>query len=190
MKTLLKNHESNDQIFFTNGTGASLASGAIAQIGNIFGIVYETTANAATGVIIIEGEFLLAKATGVAYVQGQDVGADLTNQRVQADVTAGVLGVVAEAAASGDTTVKVKLRQTRRVFQQQRVLTAGEVSGASASVDTGFGANPAGASIFQVRSSAGVARVLGSITATAGVFTVPITGAATGDLIHSIVYRW
>lgn len=105
-------------IVWTNGTGSTVTSGSVVVVGNIIGIALVDIANAASGVLAVEGVWEVPKVDGSS---GQAIG---LGEKVLYDVSAGkfALGsatpatgdvsgccVAAEAALTTATTVKVKL---------------------------------------------------------------------------------
>lgn len=87
----------------------TVASGAAARVGKIFGVACDDIANAATGQFKTEGVFDIAKTTGAISV-GDAVFWDNTNKYLTTTASGNCeVGVCTVAALSGDTTVRVKL---------------------------------------------------------------------------------
>lgn len=88
----------------------AVASGAGALVGSIFGVATSAVASGAEGEFKTCGVFELTKATGTAWTQGEKIYWDDSNKRCSDDSTVGqLIGAATAAAASGDTTGKVKL---------------------------------------------------------------------------------
>jgi len=98
-------------IDWTNGTGASVASGIPAQYGlDQMGIVLVTTANGAVGSMALDGEFGLAKHTDAVAVAGQPA-YWLTDKCYDAPgLGRQYIGVFAAASAATVLTCRVQLR--------------------------------------------------------------------------------
>ena len=90
-------------------SGSSLASGDFVLIGTIGGVAKTAIADGKTGAVHISGVFSVAKASG-AVTQGQKLYWNSTNSNLTTTATGNTLvGVAAEAAASGDANVKILL---------------------------------------------------------------------------------
>jgi hypothetical protein len=144
------------------------------------------------GPVAIAGQFELAKANGVVLTQGQEVGWDSTNSRVTTDTSAGVIGICAYAAASGDLKVEIILnhpRAPRNTYSTTYLAVAGDGTNGYATFTPGFvvgtlAAPKARVSVVVLNGSTGAPRTLSSITFPSTT-TVRITAAslATNDLI-------
>lgn len=94
---------------FTNGTGAALAAGTIILHNNKVGIVLETTANAADGVLIVrtDSQGYLAPKAAVTIAEGEAAYWDDTAKVVTNVETENTkIGYFAESAASGTARVR------------------------------------------------------------------------------------
>lgn len=81
------------------------------QVGTkLFGVAVETYTSGAEGVMWTEGVFDLAKTTGQAYAAGAAVWWNDTTAKVTSGTGANIeAGVVVQAAASSDTTARVRI---------------------------------------------------------------------------------
>lgn len=90
-------------------SGADISSGDLVVIGTIAGIAKTNIADGETGAVHISGVFSVAKASG-AVTQGAKLYWNSTNSNLTTTASGNTLvGVAAEAAASGDATVKILL---------------------------------------------------------------------------------
>lgn len=90
-------------------SGADVASGDFVVIGTIGGVAKTTIADGKTGAVHISGVFSIAKASG-AVTQGAKLYWNSTNSNLTTTASGNTLvGVAAEAAASGDATAKLLL---------------------------------------------------------------------------------
>lgn len=90
-------------------SGADVASGDFVVIGAIGAVAKTTIADGKTGAVHITGVFSVAKASG-AVTQGQKLYWNSSNSNLTTTASGNTLvGVAAEAAASGDATVKILL---------------------------------------------------------------------------------
>lgn len=90
-------------------SGADVASGDFVLIGVIGGVAKTDIADGKTGAVHISGVYSVAKASG-AVTQGALLYWDSTNSVLTTTATSNTLvGVAAEAAASGDANVKILL---------------------------------------------------------------------------------
>lgn len=95
----------------------AVATGAGCLVGSLFGVAESAIANGARGVLILEGVFTLAKATGTAWTEGLRLYWDDAAKNVTTNAAAGankLIGVATLLAtfampASGDTTGTVLL---------------------------------------------------------------------------------
>lgn len=105
-----------------NGTGNAVVSGQVVQVGQRgLGVALGAIASAATGSVMVDGVFELAKDTADALTVGASVWWD--GAKCYNDVALGrwYIGTAAEAAGATDTTAPVKLG--RFVEEGPRVLT-------------------------------------------------------------------
>jgi len=90
-------------------SGADVASGEFVVIGVIGGVAKSAIADGKTGAVHICGVFSVAKASG-AITQGAKLYWNSTNSNLTTTASGNTLvGVAAEAAASGDATAKLLL---------------------------------------------------------------------------------
>jgi len=96
---------------------AAISSGDVVALHDCIGIALTDIASGATGAVKITGVFQLPKTTGVTIAQGEKVDFD-ASAGTAGEVSTGItpasgdvqnFGVAAAAAASGDTTINVKL---------------------------------------------------------------------------------
>ena len=91
--------------------GADIASGDFVLIGAIGGVAETAIANGKSGAVHIKGVFSVAKASG-AVTQGAKLYWNSTNSNLTTTASGNTfVGVAAEAAASGDASVKVLLNE-------------------------------------------------------------------------------
>lgn len=102
--------QDGDVINYQNGTGSAIASGAIVKIGALVGIALVDIANGATGSVMLEGVFKVAKATGAAWAQGDQLYWDATAGNFTKTSTSNTAaGHAFEPAASGDAVGYIRL---------------------------------------------------------------------------------
>jgi len=90
-------------------SGSSLVSGEFIVIGVIGGVAKTNIADGKTGAVHVSGVFSVPKATG-AVTQGAKLYWDSAASKLTTTATANTLvGVAADAAASGDANVKILL---------------------------------------------------------------------------------
>lgn len=92
--------------------GADVASGDVIVQGDLVGVVrFDIKANV-LGALAVAGVFDFAKNTGVAYTVGQILYWDDTNNIVTSTATGNkLIGKVARAAATTDTSVRIRMSQ-------------------------------------------------------------------------------
>lgn len=91
--------------------GADIKSGDFVLIGAIGGVAKTDIANGKSGAVHIKGVFSVAKASG-AVTQGAKLYWNSTNSNLTTTASGNTfVGVAAEAAASGDASVKVLLNE-------------------------------------------------------------------------------
>lgn len=95
--------QNGEAIEFTNGTGGSLAAGAMAAVGPVVGVVHETTANSALGVIKISGIYDCDKADAASITIGDKVVFDLSTGTVQANGFSTATGDITNFAVAMET---------------------------------------------------------------------------------------
>lgn len=177
---------------FVNGTGAAIASGAVALLtAGLLGVAQADIPIAGTGVLQVGGVFTVAKQSSDVMTQGQTVGFDLANQR--ADSTfAGNLIVVA-AAGNGATTVDVRFPGAPTPLVFKRTVSSGEDAANAVVVNTGMGVTLAGPKLVQIESTGNVHRSpQGALTwgtsGNVGKLTINDTGLAVSEVVHGIIY--
>lgn len=138
MKNRTTNFPETASVEFTNETGSAISSGAVVKLGHRFGVAQADIANNEIGALQLKGRFLLPKATGVSYTQGQKVGWDAGNVRVTALLIAGVLGVVAAAAGNDDVEVEVELDGDQNDFPPVASIVAASTAVTATSDPTKF----------------------------------------------------
>lgn len=90
-------------------SGADVASGDFLLIGAIGGVAKTDIADGKTGAAHVSGVFSVVKASG-AVTQGQKLYWNSTNSNLTTTASGNtIVGVAAEAAASGDANVKILL---------------------------------------------------------------------------------
>ena len=90
-------------------SGADIVSGDFVLIGAIGGIAKTNIADGKVGAVHITGVFSVVKASG-AVTQGQKLYWSSTNSNLTTTATGNtIVGVAAEAAASGDSNVRILL---------------------------------------------------------------------------------
>lgn len=107
-------------IQWTNGTGATVASGQLVKISHMLGVALQTIANGAAGSVAVEGVFSgIPKVSGAVFAVGEklvwDVSAnsglgafdDAAATPATGDVTGAAIAWI--AGADGQTTCTVKL---------------------------------------------------------------------------------
>jgi predicted RecA/RadA family phage recombinase len=92
--------------------GVVLASGDVVVQGDLVGVTLRPLAVGEPGSLAVDGVFDFSKNTGVAYTVGQILYWDDTNNVVTATATGNKqIGKVVRAAATTDTSVRVRLSQ-------------------------------------------------------------------------------
>ena len=93
------NYQREGQVItWTNGTGASVASGQMVKIGNILGVALVTIANGASGSVAIEGVFSgIPKVSAAVFAVGEALVWD-----VSANTSLGAFDDAAATPAAGD----------------------------------------------------------------------------------------
>ena len=96
---------------YTNGTGNDIAGGDVVVYGSLLGVAETDIPDGETGTVHVEGVWNLPKATGTALDAGDRVYWDADNSLIKKTKAAGYVlaGTVTDDAASGDTTVNVRL---------------------------------------------------------------------------------
>ncbi|NCC28259.1 MAG: DUF2190 family protein [Gammaproteobacteria bacterium] len=93
-----------------NGTGGNVASGAVVQVGfRGLGVALTDIASLATGSVMVDGVFSLAKDTSDALLVGGQVWWDGTKCYNDVAANRWFIGTAAEAADTADATCKIKL---------------------------------------------------------------------------------
>jgi len=104
-----------DTLHYTNATGADIAAGAPVIVGSQIGVAIGDIANGESGPLSMGGVYILPKTAGAAIAQGTAVIFDKSAAAFVPVGTATATGDVTgactawEAAASGDTSVAVKI---------------------------------------------------------------------------------
>lgn len=102
--------ESGDVLDYTAGSGETINSGDLIIKGDIIGVALGKATEGQVVAIAAEGVFILPKATG-AITLGAKVYWDATNSNVTTTASGNTLiGAAWSAQASGDTTVKVRIK--------------------------------------------------------------------------------
>lgn len=101
-------------VTWTNDTGSDVASGQAVVIGGQLGVAIADIADTESGAVAMEGVFSIPKATGTAINQGASVDFDVSVGNADGGLTPATgdltgCGIAWATAASGDTTVLVKL---------------------------------------------------------------------------------
>ena len=92
--------------------GAAVATGDVVVQGDLVGVVKRPLAANELGAVEVAGVFDFAKNTGVAFTVGTILYWDDTNNVVTSTATGNKqIGKVVRAAASADTTVRMRLSQ-------------------------------------------------------------------------------
>ena len=103
------NYVQEGKILDYTPSGADVASGEFVVIGVIGGVAKSAIADGKTGAVHISGVFSVAKASG-AVTQGAKLYWNSSNSNLTTTASGNTLvGVAAEAAASGDATAKLLL---------------------------------------------------------------------------------
>lgn len=107
---MAQNHiRQGDTLTHTNSSGSAIASGDVVVFADMVGVALVDIVDGAQGEVATEEVWELAKETGVAISQGDQVYWDATNNRVDKTDTNVPCGKAWAAAASAATTVQVKL---------------------------------------------------------------------------------
>ena len=89
---------------------ANVSAGAGVLVGSLFGVAVNTALSGAAVEVATKGVFDLAKATGAAWTQGARLYWDDTAKNVTTTASTNkLIGVAAQAQASGDTVGRVLL---------------------------------------------------------------------------------
>lgn len=90
--------------------GAKTSGDGVLVGSRLFGVAVDTYTSGSTGQIAVEGVFDIAKTTGQAYAAGAQVWWNDTTAKLTNGTGANVeAGIVVSAAASGDTTARVRV---------------------------------------------------------------------------------
>ena len=101
-----------DGKYIDHTPAGALASGDVVVQGDLVGVVLRPLAAGELGSVAVDGVFDFAKNTGVAYTVGTILYWDDTNNVVTSTATGNKqIGKVVRAAASADTTVRMRLSQ-------------------------------------------------------------------------------
>lgn len=95
-------------------TGSAISSGDVVVLGAGIGVaVTDIAATTGVGSVLVEGVVEIAKVSGTAFTQGAKLYWDSGNSELTTTAQGNLaVGVAYEAAASADTTAKVKLVYT------------------------------------------------------------------------------
>lgn len=163
---------------------ATVASGAGALIGNIFGVAMAAYASGVTTAeFAVTGVFSLAKTSAQAWVAGDKIYWDNTNKRCDNLATAGFrfIGVATAAAANPSSTGSVRLNGTDAGFSDAAKPAAASI--ATAGNETLTAAQLLGGTI--VRDCAGGSRT--DTLPTAALLVAAIPGVAVGDVVETLI---
>lgn len=161
----------------------TVASGAGALVGKIFGVAVADVASGADGEFRTKGVFTLAKLNTSVWVKGQKVFWDNTNKRCDGDPAVGpCIGVAHEAAANPTTTAQVKLNGDAVVLESAAVAPA-HTALTTAGAETYTVAQLLTGKILRDCNGAGRTDVL----PTAALLVAGIPGAQIGDEIRCLV---
>lgn len=89
--------------------GADISSGEVVVVNDIVTVAAGDIANGSEGVLLLEGEFEVAKQASLAINQGDQVFWDAGNDEADKTGSNVPMGVCTKAAAESDTKVRVKL---------------------------------------------------------------------------------
>lgn len=102
----------SDGRYIDHTPAGALASGDVVVQGDLVGVVERPLAAGELGALAVDGVFDFTKNTGVAYTVGTILYWDDTNNVVTTTASGNKqIGKVARAAASADTSVRVRLSQ-------------------------------------------------------------------------------
>jgi len=194
MKNRIRDYPESTVLLWTNGTAAAVASGDVVVVDGRAGIAFADIAIGAEGTLFTEGRFELSKAAGAStsLASHQEAYYDVANKRVTATPIGISIGRVAKAASNDDTTVEVNLGSSD-VFKFSHTVDGAEGAANALVVDTGFGVEPAGPVLVQVRSSAGAIRAGTSVVlqadADAGKISITNAALAVDDIVGIVAYR-
>jgi len=150
-----------------NGTGLAVSSGAVVNLGGVYGIAVTDIASTAYGALMISGVHSLAKLSTDTFTAGQNLYWDSGNSRLTETVIAGALiGVSEKIYGNGTTTATVILNTG-----------AGGEGGETAANVAAMGAQTQDAVTDNTTGTAGTTLAVGP-TATQDVVTDNTTGTA------------
>lgn len=190
MKNMITPFPDSTKVAWTNsvarsglGTAAAVTAGMVVKVHNAkFGVAFGDIATSAVGQVYTEGVFDVPKNTGVTYSIGDHLGYDFSNNYVTTSLVGGIAFEVVAAAASSDTTVRVRLNPRPKQYLGR---VTGDASGGGLAIDTKLGATPTTLIIIQSRTTAGAPRTLSSLTwgsgASLGIVTVVNSAGASSD---------
>ena len=102
----------SDGRYIDHTPAGALATGDVVVQGELVGVVTRPLAAGEAGALAVDGVFDFAKSAGVAYTVGQILYWDDTNNVVTVTATGNKqIGKVVKAAATTDTTVRMRLSQ-------------------------------------------------------------------------------
>lgn len=104
--------QEGDRLQFTNGTGATLTSGSMALVSKRVGVAVADIANAAVGILAMEGVFTIPKLSTDVVAQGDLLYWDNTNKRLTTTASGNTQAGYAQAAAgNGVATVDIVINR-------------------------------------------------------------------------------
>lgn len=169
--------------------GATVASGDLIAVGTqpnmIAGVAGNSGVSGDNIPVYVDGVAELTKVTGAIAV-GETVYMDNTGKVGRAS-TGLMIGDCVEAAASGDTSVKVKINEGTKEFRPRSVLFGQlDITGA-ASGTASVGAAYDGLAVkVHLQTNSGTVSVIKAAVAS-GVLTINLSGSATVKAIYEIV---
>ena len=137
---MAQNFKEEGQVLQYTNSGSAIASGDVVIIGSLAGVALVDIANGATGSVRIDGVFEVAKTTGTAYVQGDELFWNTGTAKATKTATDYPLGIAFEAAASGDALCLVKLAGSGNAVATAAVVAALTDNSGGAAADGTIGA--------------------------------------------------
>lgn len=187
MKNGSQRFPESTSVTYVNTTGAAIASGSVVSLVSCLAVAAVAIAIGGTGMVDTRGEYILAKVTGVAFTQGQPLGWDAVNNRVDVRNAGNrPIGYAKVAAASGDTTCLIELDPGIAMADINRLATAGEDTANAATWNTRTGVNPTSWFITIINSGNVTRLPAGAVTWAAGIATINDAGLVATDRIVGI----
>lgn len=176
--------------------GATVSSGDLHMIqpggagsGVIIGVALDDGVSGTVCPIAVKGVFSVSKTTGTAWVVGQEI---YYKSSTDAGITLAAgnypLGICVEAAASGATSGKVRLRGAG-AFGSGNVLLSGQVASATATTATasvGTGYNGKVVKVYPLTNDTAAANIASAAVA-AGTLTVTHSASCTAKTYYEIL---